>query len=245
MPVLDTIFITLLIVIGMSMLAFLILWALYVFSFKHHIRIKEVVNGRKIIHDDKFKIKVDPDGTAWFRLKKFRALIPQAPEEAIELDSKGRKVVEAYKLSSGEYIYAKDISEPLPEDIDSITDQEKREKRIKEWTKSRTAVDAYQPLTTKQRVILISQIKKAQGRRKKSWKEQLPMLVGLGALVILVVSLMIFYGDIAKPTLIMADKVLESKKIDTEQLEILGEIKNDIQQIHEEKSIKKTGRPPN
>ncbi len=220
----------------------------YIFSmskFKHKFRIKEVINGRKIVRDDRARDYKTKDGVIYWRLLKRKENIPVPPPEAIELDSKGRKCVEAYRLETGEYIFIKDVSEVIPRKIIEIENEKKREEEIKKWAKDKTVIEAFQPLTTKQRLIMINQIKKAQERRTMKWQDYILPVVGIGAVVILVVALMIFYGDMAKPLLEMGDKLNAHAQIQKNQLEIIQEIKQDIQVIRDEKSPPKRNQPPN
>jgi len=249
--VVNNIFIILLIILGMAVFGGTVLFIMLRLKFKHKFRIKEVVQGRKVIHDTKFKEWKDADGNTWYKILKPKECLPKAPEECIEIDEKGRKVVEAYRLATGEYVYAKDTGQPIPQDITDLPEltKEQREAKavaMKKWLDSNKAIDAYQPLTTKQRVILIEQIKKAQARRRKGWQELLLPIVGIASLVILVVCLMIFYADMAKPLLAMGDKYESVQKIQLEQLQIIQEMKNDVQVIkNQERGSKVIQEAPN
>lgn len=231
-------------------------------DYKHKIRIKEVISGRKIIFDDKAK-DVIIDGITFWKLMKKKDVISVPPPDAIEISSKGKKCVECYKTETGEYIFSKDIAdikdvpeeisamEDIPEEISAmeegkgkeervfnwaIKEQEARDKRVEKWKKENRIIDSFQPFTTKQRLVLVNQLKKAEEKRKKDWKDMIPTIVSIGALLILVVSLMIFYADMGKPLLDMAGKQIEYEQIKLQQLEVLNQIKNDIQVIKDDQA---------
>ena len=122
----DKSFNTLLLIIGMLAIGGLAFYISVLLKYKHKFRLKEVIKGRKIIRDDRFKEFEDKDGGRWYKLLKKKIVVQTAPPEAIELDTKGKKVVEGYLLETGEVIYAKDISEPIPQEISEIKDEVKR-----------------------------------------------------------------------------------------------------------------------
>lgn len=218
----------------------LTLFILHISQYKHKFRIKEVINGRKIIKDDRAREFRDKHDKSWYwKLMKAKEKIPIPPPEAIEVDRKGRKCVEAYKLSTGEFVYSKDIvqfKEP-PEEILNIEDPNKRKVKLEEWKKKyrdQKIVDSSQLLSTNQRLILINQIRKSEARRKKKITEVLPTIAAIAALTILVVAMMIFYEDMGKPLLAMGDKITQWNDQQTEQLRIMQEMQQNIQSIRED-----------
>ena len=107
------------------------------------------------------------------------------------------------------------------------------------------AIDGFQPFTTKQRLILVNQYKKAQSRKKIRWMEQLPAIVSVVALVVIVISLFIFWEDITRPAL-QAQQTMAG--IADTQLEIT----ESLQELIQEKQVldddigtrQKIGSPP-
>jgi len=197
-----------------TLLIVLIFWLLNK-SYKHIIRIKEMADGRKIIIEDKAKDHKDKKGNWYWKLKKEKdkekRLIPVPPSAAIELNNKGQKCVEFYRVETGEVVF---INDPTTDPVKDCKD--------------------LQPLTTKQRSILIDNVVRAEQRKTKTWTENLPMIIGIGSLLILVVSLMIFWGDIAKPAL--DGKKLNLVVIETQKqsMEILKDLKYGIQTIEDQ-----------
>lgn len=261
-----TVIIILLIVAIVICIAAIIIWR---GKFKHKFRIKEVIQGRKIYYDDVARDYKDKQGVRWWRLLKQKENVEIPPPEAIEIDTKGKKCVEAYRLETGEYIYIKDgwtskeiplniqeVDEKLiPADIKKIEDEETRKARITEWriTKKAQQIKAwareekalltYQPLNTNQRLLLIKQIEKANSRKKASWKDHIVSITAFAALTIIIVSLFIFWGDIAKPAIQAHQERLSYQVVITEQLQLIKEIKNDIQVIKDDQGIN-NNQPP-
>lgn len=199
-------------------LAVIVFFIVQILTFKHKFRVRQVVNGRKIVIDDKAREYIDKeDKNTYWQLLKLKQKIPIPPPEAIDIDKKGKKVVEAYQNSTGEFSYINDKAE----------------------------VKSFEPLTTNQRLLLINQIKKAQSRKTQSWKENLPQMVFAGAVVIILVSMMVFWGDIAAPALSAGSQmqtIAEQNKITAE---LLKEIKMDIQVIRGEEEGMGPTPPPN
>lgn len=242
----DTVFFTIQIIILVLAAGAGLYYFMFTKQFKHKFRLKEVTNGRKIIIDDKAREFKDADGVTWWQLYKLKTKFSTPPPEAIEIDSKGRKCVEAYRTENGEIIFALDRAKILdvPDKLLNTKDLKKRAELITQWREDNRTIDAYQPYTTKQRLILISEHKKALSKKTKKWQDYILPVVGISALTIIVVSLMLFYGDMAKPLLDMGDKYNANQKILTEQLQILKEIKNDIQTLDDEKVITNKGAAP-
>lgn len=257
------IFNVLLLVIVLVLAIVLIVFFVFIRKFKHKFRIREVINGRKIIRDEKAREVKSDDGVIYWQLLNSRVYVEIPPSEAIDVDFKGRKCVEAYRVETGEFVWAVDnaqMKEPPadlfskpPKDVLKIEEEvvreqglkEWRQKVLKEWQKKNNIIAAFQPLTTKQRLIYINQIKKAYARRTKPWQEYILPIVGIGALVILVVSLMIFWGDLAQPLLDMKNKQIQQDQIQQETLQIIKEIKNDIQVLDSQSGGGRPSEPPN
>ena len=158
------------------------MFAMWYSKFNIKVRIRELTgNKTKIIVDDKARVTKDAEGTIWWNLFKSKVNIPPAPADSIDISSNGKKVVEFYKTEDGQFVPINDAT---------------------------MTVDGFlfEPLTTSQRSILVGQIRKAEARKKQGWKDVLVPIVALGALVLLVVSLMVFWGDLAKPVLEMGEQ---------------------------------------
>lgn len=232
----DSSFTVVLIILGLAVVGGLGYYIFWLMQFKHKFRVKEVVHGRKIIIDDKARELRSKDGGLFWQLLRTKIRLPVPPAEAIEVDNKGRKCVEAYKLESGDFIYSKDLNEAkdLPVEIKAIKNLDERRNAVEQWIKEQGAIYSREPLTTSQRMILINQIEKAVLKKTKKWQDYLLPIAAMGSFVIIIVSLMIFYGDIAKPVLQMGDKINKNEEIRLEQLKIIQEIERDVQIIKNE-----------
>lgn len=141
-------------------------------KYKYKVQIREVANGRKLISEDRAKEAYDDKGVKYLRLRrapKQRKFMPFPAENAVEIDSKGKKHVIVYLTESGDYQYATD-------DV-----QESKLKSI----------------PSEQKVMLASQIRRAQERKPKSWTEHISTITNGMVLVIIVVSILVFGTDFA------------------------------------------------
>lgn len=155
---------------------------IYTASFKHRLRLRIITKGRKIIKDYKVRPHIDRDGIkSWQLLKGLKRpeLIPPPPPEAIEITDKGRMVAEAYYTDEIGYQYIEDKG------VSSIFKDK--------------LVNTYAPITTNQRILYLNEHKKRLRRKQKDWKQNLPMYVGLGSVVIIVICLFAFWGEIVEP----------------------------------------------
>ena len=149
-----------------------------------HTFVRRIVTGTKtIVIQDKFKEFTDKEGTTWWKLLKARHILPKAPPDAINITSKGRMHVEAYYTEDGQYQYARDtmdqkmftpnyalLSKPVPKHIKkwfgiTITEVEAYPKfAAYSYIEDTKPLKSFDPVTTKQRLIYLNQIKKALGR---------------------------------------------------------------------------------
>lgn len=205
-------------------------------QYKHKIRIRQLANKRTSPYDDFAREKKDKDGNIWWYLWSSREKFPVPPNKAVEIGSKGLKYVEAYRTETGEIIYLTDNPKVkhISQDILSIRDPDERKKKIMALHADGEVLDFFKPLTTNQRLIYIDQIRKAQERKGKDWKDYIMPIASMGILIIFVISLMIFWGDMVKPFMEMADKQLALTTLQNEQLELLRDIKNDVQYLRGE-----------
>lgn len=234
-------------------------------QYKHKVRVKEIINGRKVITDTLAREIREEKGLHYWKIKKFNEKIGLPPPEAIELCRDGKNSIEVYRTPSGEYIFLSDngnIAEipkeilqfkdlPTPQHIIDMPNSKEKLELLKKWKEENTKVGkgdawrkdnnisySFEPLTTNQRLILLDQIKKAHDKRKKSMSDLIAQAVPFLAITIILISLLVFYEDMGKPLLQMGDKIqvfhereVEMEKIRLQQLEIMQDIKNNIQTI--------------
>ena len=81
---LDTFFLTFWIILGMVALVGVWFFFGVISKFKYKVRIRELVNGRKVIIDDKARL-IKKDGLEYWKLMKLKDIIPVPPPQAIGL----------------------------------------------------------------------------------------------------------------------------------------------------------------
>lgn len=238
---------------ALVLVGFIVFWVVLELQFKCRLRVKETINGRKIIRDYRAKEYTDKEGVHYWRLSgekiKVRRLIPIPPDECIEITHKGRKIAECYRTQTGDIIWSKDrfnvqeipedLYDDLPEQIIETQSEAERkeltkrwkESKLKQWKKDNNVVMAVEPVTTKQRMVYLNNIKKAESRKGLDWKMQLVPIASLGFFAIIIFGIFIFWEDITKPALQANTQFIEAQKLHKETMEILRDIKTGQQTI--------------
>ena len=171
-------------------------------SFKHKVRIREIANDKVIIFDDRAK-EVQEDGVYKWKLFRKKVTIPIPSLEVIDIDTKGKKVVEVYTVGKGHWAYMKDNI------FEHIVEERDKDGNIK-------YVKSFKPISTNAQIMMANQIIKANSRDKKKWIEHIIPLAAITSLTIIVVALLIFYGKVAEPAIESHRLSLESQKVNLE-----------------------------
>lgn len=246
--------ISLILTFGIIIVAFM----MKIILFKHRVRVVDLAK-QGIELDFKARDYVK-DGVRYWqldkeRVKEFRNM-PLPPARAINIAKKGKKSVEVIRTETGEYVFLDrsiyvpereehkrlmDEIKDIPKEIEVVEDGSTKKKLIKEyqdtvlakWRKKTDGIliETYEPLTSKQRMILMNNFNKANARKTFSLRENIPMMVSIGSLVILIVSLFIFWGDIAQPAITAKSLTKDIVEIQKETVSILQDIKQDQQTI--------------
>lgn len=188
-------------------------------GFNYKIQIRRVVNGRKLISEDRGRIITDGDKNKWLkRLKAPRSqkLMPLPPEEAQELDMKGTIHVIANLDEKGNYQF--------------VTDN--------------TDMSSLDTLNSNQRLALTSQIKKAQSRKSFKWQEHIPLITSALALVIIIISFMVFFGEVLEPIQELGGYIVTASASFEKVSERLESLENNIQQLADEDVLKPPEEAP-
>ena len=139
--------------------------------------------GTRLIRQFRAKLKKGEDNVEYLRLWKAKGdekELPVPPQDAIDYDPKRRKkIIECWWSPE--------------EGITYIKDTEK--------------IKGFQPLSTKQRTMVVNQLKKKEERRKHKWTEHLPMIVGMVSLVLIIAIFIIFAGDAIEPLLRLTERL--------------------------------------
>lgn len=243
---------------GAIVAVILLVWFYLETQFKNRVRLKEIVNGRVLIRDYRARSYTDKDKSVWWRLagerRKDYKLIPMPPEESIEISVKGKKYVEGYRFETGEVVFITDqwkakkvpdfsiVPDNIKKKIEDEKDYQKkkeiqdrwRRESIEKWKKDNNVIAPYQPVTTNQRIGYFNNIKKAESRKGFDWKAQLIPIASISGIVIIVLALIIMFGEIARPVL-EADKIAENTiSMQREIVNLLKDINNNQQTINSE-----------
>ena len=239
-----------------SVVALSVAWFLNKLLFKHKVRVIDL--GKQNLELDFKARNYNKEGVLYWQLDKERSKelknIPVPPAGAIHIAKRGKKSVEAIRTPTGEYIFLErditllklpDLNEGLPKEIKEQKDEVKKSVltkkyqaiKLKEWKLKNKGIileGCYQPFSSKQRMVIVNNFEKAKARKGFSLKEHVPMMVSIGALVILIVALFIFWGDIAQPALTSKAMTINIVETQKETIEILREIKLGVQTIESE-----------
>jgi hypothetical protein len=169
-----------------------------VMQYKHKVMIIYKTSHSNIIIEDKARIVKDEDEKEVWKLWKLKDSMPPPPKDARSITKNGKFfVIASYSEEEG-YLFRmdKDYHEQIAKD----------------------------KLTTNQKMFYVNQFKKAQANRRKSWQDVISNAVPYLALVIIVVCLFIFWGEIAEPSLEMA-------RINTQTTEKLNQLISSIDKV--------------
>lgn len=176
--------------------------------------IREVTNNRKIIKRDIARLYVNGEGVEVLQLFKEGVSVATPPSDAFEIDRFGKRFIEMYKLGDREYQFIVDQTKINPEKVKIGADVIVRKSNEGD----------FEHLKTNQRIALVNQIIKAQSRKKKTWQDVLIQTAPILAVVIISVSLMIFWGDMAQPLLEQGDKMVQISEQQVQTQKLLNQI---------------------
>ena len=187
-------------VVGLC-IAGLIGFVLFVLSYKHKVRVRYITKDGSYIIDDKARRKMDGGVTYWSLLKA-KQIVSPPPKEAINITKKGKLVAECY------------ITEDNPEPV-WLTDNFDLEGNGK-----------FKPLTTQQRSLTVSRIRKAESRKNASLWDKISSVIMPAAMVIMVALPFVFWGEITNASTesmeITAQVAAENAKISEQNARILS-----------------------
>jgi hypothetical protein len=182
-----------------------IIYWYYVSLWNYSVTIWHVVNNRMIKRVDRGRVMVDKHTGAEMmhffshKEKKFG----KAPAEAIEVNSKGKKCVELYRLGKDQYLWRgnKILTE-------KVVDKNGMEKlKLFEEIQDFTDDD--------RRIIIEHERKKAElhNLRGKTWLEHLPVIAVYGFIIIMFVVIFLFWQNIWQPVKEQQALLLEQNKV--------------------------------
>lgn len=158
---------------------FTVMW--YKSKYNKIVVVRKIVNGNIKVYLDKCRYIKDKEGVEWYKFWKLGVKTKIPPKESIDITSKGKDFLEAFFNETGEVHWG--IAKRSGNNIN------------------------IEPFTTEDRQTLQYQFYKAHLESGVNWKDLIIPIVGILALVIISVSLMIFYKDMGEPLLAMGDKI--------------------------------------
>ena len=170
-----------------------IIW--YVMSFKYKVRVREIVRGRMLVKDDVAKaFKNKKNGTVWWKLLKYKRVVPEPPTDCVDITNKGKKVTEYFRTGDDQFI---PISVKF--DYEAFKGQ------------------GFKPYDTNQRSMLVQEHREAEDYKKKSLGDKLMAIFPFIAVIMILIVFMLFFGEVVAPTKelaqsnqAMADKLIET-----------------------------------
>jgi len=203
--------------IGMGAVFGFVIW--WLLQFKHQFRVFEKTGTKRIIHNFKFKEVVAKNGDNFFEMNrkskffphKQRFISPESvPPDCIFLTNKGKFVINALW---GEKAGFQFLTMPTFQPIEN--------KAL-----------PYDILTSNQKSIYLRQLRLAEEwRSKNALADILNKYLPLGMAVMVVVALIIFYGDMAKPLLEMGDKLIQMQESQNKMMKVFESVIQDKQWI--------------
>lgn len=199
------------IVIGALVGAFL-----YIFSFKHRVGVRILTkNGNNLPVPDRAR-EIRVDGVVYWKLLKRKHIIPVPPAESLVILKPGAK-----PRFYAEFSYS-DETGYVPLQYDVTTENFNSKLRMMDKGK---VVDApFQPFTSNQRSLYVMQLRKSEQRRKKDILERITALATPLVLVMLVICVLVFWEDVAKPGKEMAELNVQMQEKNLLLLEQITEI---------------------
>lgn len=176
---LDTASMGILIVVLFCLFVGLIWFIWWIRQYNKIVIVRKIINNRVIVMQDKVRYLKDKDGVEWYKFLKLRKTVKIPSSDSIDITVKGRDFLECFLKPTGEINWGKVKADEF------LT---------------------IEPFTTEDRETLQYQFHKAYLEGGINWKELIVPIFGIIALVIITVSLMIFYKDMGEPLLAMADK---------------------------------------
>lgn len=170
----------------------IIAWLIYMMTFKVRVRIRSIVNGRTMIYDVKAKPIRENDGRIYWKLQrkvlKYNKM-PSPPDDAIDIDKKGRKVFEVYLTEDGSFI-------PIKDNFN--------------LERYKAGHDSFQPFTTQQRALLINEFKESDAYKRKKIGDLMVAAAPYIAIVLILAIFMLFFGEVVQPTISLGDKLVQT-----------------------------------
>ena len=199
-------------VIIISALVFggIVIYFMLVWMKSHRLRVRDTLREKSYITDFWVFEKKDKDTGIlnWVSVSGAKTLkTPKPPSNAIEVGPRGRKFAECYRVSEDEFIWITD------QGIKTIETEDKNGVMRKQFVDvledgTHKVIDTFRPFSPVQRETIVNQFKKAQEIRNKRWTaDKIVNMTAILSMTLLVIMLMVFWGDLAKPIVDMDGRI--------------------------------------
>ena len=176
--------------------------AVWINAHKIHVRIRDITDGNKYITTDRGRIVKDAKGTRWFKLLKRRDKLPAPPSRAFHIGKRGKRYIDFYLTEDGVYL-------PIIDSFDFEDYKHQNEFKIKEHLEAVDAerrqvpalVGIYEPFTTNQRSLFVTEMMESDKYMQKDWLQHLKDVLPYLTFIIMLVILVVFWGEITAPFL--------------------------------------------
>lgn len=191
-------------IIGSILFGSLAIVVLLTWMKSHRLRIRDPMNTKSYIVDYWVTEQKNKNSGVLFWKSVFwqpKIKTPVPPAKALEVGKRGRKFAEAYRVSEDEFIWITDGGLKTQIEIDK---EGRRKAIIVDIDKDgkQHVIDSFKPFSPVQRETIVNQYEKAQLMRNRKWSaDKIVSMSAMGAFVIIIVCIFIFWGDIAAPVI--------------------------------------------
>jgi len=127
-----------------------------------------------------------------------KLMVESPPPDAIDVGVRGTKFAECYRITEDEFVWIRDKGLKYDKATGVITGYTTEE--------GYKQVDTFQPFSVVQRETIVNQFKKADEIRKRRWSpDKIISMTAVLGFIIIIVMLFVFWADLARPALNMAN----------------------------------------
>lgn len=213
-------------IIILAVVGVIAFWFWQMSQYKTRVIIKDVVKNRIIVIPDKARRVKDKNGNMWWKLLKCKDKIPEPSPEAIEIDIKGKKWCEFFRLEGVGYFPSKSKKGYLS--IGGKID----EKLFKDLF-----VSGSEPFTTQQRALYINELREAEEYKRISKHDLIARAIPYVALVLILSVFMLFFSEAVQPMVSVGDKYVSATEKLDQAFEKLDSAINNRQYITGEEDV--------
>jgi len=204
----------------------------YLLSFKHKVRVREILkDGDFRIIDDKARRVRDKKGNVWWKLLKTKLKVVEPPSEAKEVTYKGKVVCEGYLLD-GKFLWRKNQFD------------------VKEFKDSQAEYieGGFDALSAGERAMYLDDLEESFAYKKKKLIDLLWQATPIIGIIIMLTLFFIFFDNVITPGYDIAEqnaKMVQHNKEIVESFERAMVIIDDLVRDRQTLLLEQAGEPPN